>query len=793
MLISQNELKKHGIDLSIKELEDKLIQLGHEVEGVTSYKNDKLVVGLIVAVQAHENSDHLNVCQVDIGHGEVVQIVCGAPNVEQGQFVIVALVGCILPGDFKIKKSKIRGESSFGMICAISELGLDENLLIKEDSANIYVFSTPQTPGDNALELINLFDNVLDLSLTANRGDCLSYVGIVRDLRGLLDIKKEIGDFDIITDKHASITVVNNDDKTAFLSVMEINNIFVKDSSIKMRIFLAKHGIKSQNNIVDIANYVMLQTGVPVHTYDAKKISGNLEVDTLSHQEEFIGLDEKTYNLQPGNLVVKDTDKTISIACVLGSNETKVTSETVDIILEIGVFDPIKVRKSANILGNKTAASIRGEKNIDQMACFSAYELFISLIRQENNDVIIHDIVLSNELEIHSNLIKLDVNEVFLVLGIKLEISEIKKILDNLHFDLIEENENILTYLVPSWRFDIFNDHDLIEEVVRVYSMENISVQDVLVNFNLKNKIINNKKVNIERDLEQVVLNLGLNQVTTYSLISEDELLMGNGDITKAIKLMMPLSNLRSYYRQSMISSLLDVAKYNFDRQAKQVNIFEIGNIYTLVNKEVIEEYKIAGILGGIKEDFYTNKVTNYDFYDAKGVVEEILDNYKIKYSIIPTSNISKQINPFVHADVVVDNKVIGFIGLKHVNYYKKIKQQVFMFELNLSMIEDKLIRKITYEKVSTNPSVTRDLTFLCPKNQNYLELIEIFHKIKYLDTYQIKDIYIGENIIDGMQAITFSMVFTANEVTLTGVLVDESVEKIIKQAIEKGYEFNKE
>ncbi len=790
MLISQNELKKYGIDLSVSELEEKLIQLGHEVEEVVVYENDKLVVGYVESIKAHPDADKLNVCQVNIGD-EVVQIVCGAPNVDQGQYVIVATIGAVLPGDFKIKKSKIRGQESFGMICSIAELGFDKNNLVDKDYDFIYNFKSQPTPGSSALSHINLDDNILDLGLTANRGDCQSYTGVVRDLRALYNDKHEIEEFDILTDVEADFEVFNTDADTDFLSAIKINNVEVVQSSEEVRFFLALHNMKPQNNIVDYANYSMMQTGIPMHTYDADKLVGNIKTVVLDKEAKFVAIDEKEYTLPAGTLTIQDDEKIVSIASVIGSFETRVTDSTKNLLVEIGHFDPVKVRISATSIFKKTDASMRGEKNVDSVAVFAAYKMFNDLVKKEKEDVVISDLVFSNEIEIRSKLIKLNHFDVFKVLGIDISIDEVKTILSNLHFELVREADNELTYLVPTWRFDIFNDHDLIEEVIRVYSMDKILDSEVLPSFNLKHNIITDKKVKIERDLENLVLSLGLDQVVTYSLVSEEELLAFGGDIDKSVELMMPLSSKRRYYRQSLLPSLLETAKYNLDRQQDSSSIFEIANVYTKEADEIIETFKLAGLMVGAKHNSFVDGMANYDFYDLKGVVESIFNHYNMEFEITVSDNAHDELNPYATANIIHDGIVVGFIGLKHVNYFKKIKQDVIMFEVDLGKIDHKLIKEINYKKVVSNPSVVRDLTFNCAQSINYSEVESIFEKIAHLQSVKLKDIYEGENIKDGMRAITLALEFNSAEVTLTGEIVDASIDKIVRKAVEKGFEFN--
>jgi phenylalanyl-tRNA synthetase beta chain len=794
MLLSQKELKNYGIDLEINQLEKGLIQLGHEVEGYESFENEYLVVGRTITCEKHPEADKLNVVTVDIGT-EVLQIVCGAPNIGVDQFVIVAKIGCTI-GEIKIKKAKLRGVESNGMICSLAELGINDKALTEEDINGIYNFANDQELGINALVALGLEDNVLDVSLTANRGDCLSYVGIARDLSALKNQRYEYANNQFNSSIDNNITATIGDENSKILSTMLINNIEVTKTPEWLKIWLAKHEIKTQNNIVDIANYVMFSIGLPIHTYDADKVSGNLSSvvdDARFVGTEFVALDGNKYTIKEDSLVIIDNEKVISLASVMGSEATKITSTTKNILIEIGVFDPVLVRKTAaKLLNKKTDASIRGEKNVDHNQVNNAYNLLVELITNLLPDASVSNINQDNK-EIETHNITLKLKDVKNILGITIENKRIVEILNNLHFNTINLDDEKIEVMIPSHRFDVANDHDLIEEVIRVHNIDNISVSSSMSSFISTEKIIKNKKVKIERFLEQVVLSLGLNQVITYSLVSSDELQQFGGNLDNAVELMMPLSNQHQYYRQSLVPSLMNVAKYNFDRQQKTSNIFEIANTYTFDNNEINEKYFLSGLVAGVKQNHYENGFVDYDFYDLKYVVESILTKIGIDFSIVKTTNEIQELNKYGHADIIVDNKVIGFIGAKHPNYYKKIKPNVYVFELDLTLLETYMNHEITYVKVSNNPIVERDITILAPIDTEYEIISSIFNKIKYLDSFSCSYIYSGEKIKQGYKAVTFKVAFTDHENTLEGHQVDESIELIIKNAQKNGLEFRNE
>lgn len=786
MYISQKELLKNNIDLAVEDLENSLVQLGHEVEAVETYANEKVVVGLVESVEKHPEADRLNICSVNVGETENLQIVCGAPNVAANQLVPVAMVGAKF-GDFKIKKAKLRGVVSQGMICSLAELGLDKSVLTDSDTDGIHVYDVAQI-GQNAFTALTLEDNVLELALTANRGDCQSYTGVVRDLKALCNEKFTATTYNAVEGTFTTnFQVENLDEASKLLSAVEIKNVTAQASPMWLKIFLAKHKIKTQNVLVDLTNYVLLQTGIPMHAYDADKLSGSIKLTRLNAPEKFTALDESEYELKANDLVIMDEQKVVSLAAVMGSNETKITEETTNILVEVGVFDPVGVRKTATSIGKKTDASMRAEKGIDANMAMEAITLFVSELAKIM-EIEVSNVVKSNDVELTTSEVSLRFIDVNRILGIEVSIDDVKSILTNLSFETVAETNTDITVKVPSWRFDIHNDHDLIEEVIRIVGMQKVSVAEKLDTFVTKTKIITDEKIKIERELENLVLDSGLNQVVTYSLVNEKTLSEFNKNPLEKVELMMPLSKEHAVYRQSLVPSLMKVCEYNFARQMRTVNIFEIANTYRLVNDELVEEYFVSGLVAGVKNDYFALEKTMYDFYDAKAVVESILNYYNINYEIVKTNEQIAELNPYAHADVVVDGQVVGFIGKTHPNYYPKLKADVYVFELNLKLIEKMLVRTIAYKQVSTKPTIERDLTITTTTDVEYSLVTSVLMDIKYLVDIQLKDVYAGDNIEAGHKATTFKLVFADDNATLQGEEIDQEFEKIYDQAKAKGF-----
>ena len=780
MILSYNQIKEN-VDLSLTEVVSGLVQLGHEVETVESVSNEKLIIGLVLSVESHPNADKLNIAKVDIGN-EVLQIVCGAPNLVVGKYVITAIKGCKLE-KITIEDTTIREVSSFGMLCSLGEIGIEENYLTSSDIDGIYLFDKECTPGENALEALGLADHIIDVSLTANRGDCQSYVGIYRDLSALLNVEYKIPKQRIKSGIDNPFIVEINDNTTKQLHSLYLRDVNITESPTSLRIWLIKHMIKPQNIIVDTCTFVLLTLGVPMHAYDADKIKGGIYATEVEAESEFVGLDGQSYNLKKGCLVIKDDEKICAIASVIGSEDTKITTSTTKVLVEIGLFDPVKVRRSAQIIGRKTDASQRGEKNIDELQISNAFSVFLKLLLLENSSFVNSTITSKINANNIVNNQELYFKEIEDVLGIKVCNQEAISILENLGFELIDKNDEKITVKVPSWRFDIESDHDLIEEIIRVYSLDKIDIYDTVCSFFRKDNIIVDNKAKFEREMEALILNYGLNQVVTYSLVSEDDMTLFGQDKNLSVELMMPLSNLHKYYRLSLLPSLLSVHSYNFNRKQKTSNIFEIANVY--VGEEQAENLLISGLVSGVKCSDSKNNTDFYDFYDSKFYVEKILNHLNIEFDIVANTTDSISFNKYACADVVSDGEVIGVIGKIHPNLLGKQQEDVYVFEINVTKFT-KVLPNIISEPIGTNQAITRDITINVPKNEVYSKIISVFEDIQYVSNCKLVNTYDKDATI----AYTFRVGFDSDK-QLTNEQVELSFKSILENINGRGYEFN--
>ncbi len=794
MQISQNELKQLNVNLELDTLEKNLFQLGHEVEVVTPLELKNVVIGKIVEITKHPNADSLNICNVDVGD-ETLQIICGAPNVELNKNVIVAKVGAKL-GEIEIEKAEIKGVESNGMLCSLEEIGFDKVVLTKEDIEGIHVFDGSYTLGENAFEQLNIKDNLLDLFITANRGDCQSYRGIYNDLSALINYNEKNHNLDPYNipgsvDFEESIlneVSVNIKEGTPFFSHRILKNIDVENSSWERKLFLLKHDLKSQNEITDISNEVLLKYGIPSHIYDADKIVGNIVIEFLKEEEKFIGLDEKEIILPVGSLVIKDEQKIICLAGVMGSYETRVTSETKDILIEVAAFEPSAIFKNTKAYGKKSEAAFRFEKGIDLTITSQIMNAITNEIANVNDNVQISSVKSAGSNEVSQVIVTLKYENVRKILGIEVPKEDVQVILNNLQFEVNLSGDDFVVK-VPSFRKDIEGENDLIEEIIRVYNINNIQVDDQIISFSNLDKIIKNQDYKLTRNIEEKLQKLKLNQVITYSLISEgkaDKFLLNPHEY---VKLMHPLSNEHSTYRQSIIPSLIQVAKENYAYQESFTSIFEIANTYYLNDSKIIEEQKLAILLSGDFEKYHLGAQRTYDFYDVKEKVEQLLVHLGLDYTFEKSDDI-KELNPYAQAKIIISKEVIGYIGEVVFDYDKKIKNKLYVAEINISLLKKFLseIEHKKYEDISFMPKITRDITVEVPEQTKYSEIVDHINSAVHLIDVILINVYAGEQIKERHKSITLRLVYQHPNRTLTSEEIDEQMNKIFKALEQQNY-----
>lgn len=658
MKLSLNFVKDYiDIDVPVKTLAEDMTRVGNEYDYAGNLIDaSKLVIGEVVSCKDHPDSDHLHVCKVNIGE-ETLNIVCGAPNVREGLKVIVALDGAHLPGDVKIKKGNIRGEESNGMLCSLQELGIENKFLTDIDKDGIHELGNDAIVGEDPIKYLKLDDSVIDFELTANRGDLLSILGMAYEIGAIYD--KKVKDIDLSYNEQGEdinnkfSIEINTDNCSLFLS-KKAENVVIKESPDFIKSRLIASGIRPINNVVDISNYVMLEVGQPLHFYDADRLENKLEVRMAGKNEKLTTLDNIERILDENDIVISDGKKAIGLAGVMGGLTTEVENDTKNVIIESAIFDSVKVRKtSKKIL--RSEASNRFEKGLDPKRTYMAIERACHLLEKYADAKIVTGLVKYDNTNKENKDVVVKVSDINNVLGTKLKKEEILDVFRRLDFKCTSEDEKI-TVSVPSRRLDISIKEDLIEEVGRIYGVDNI--EGKLPSLPMKAGSFDKTT----REIRNKMISLGLNETLTYILVNDKDVNKYVVDEFESLKLLDPMTEERNTLRNSILPSLLKVYEYNKARNIKDVSIFEIGKGFYKKQDEYKEETKLASVMSG---EYYLglNKV-EVDFYITKGIVEEILDylGYNGRYSFVTDKEISQEFHPGQTVAISVNNDVVGYV-----------------------------------------------------------------------------------------------------------------------------------
>jgi phenylalanyl-tRNA synthetase beta chain len=778
------EWLKELVDLegiNLEEIVEKLSLYSIEVEAVEKLVSaNNIVVGLVKSRVDHENSDHLSVCQVDVG-SEVLQIVCGAPNVRAGQYVIVALNGAILPGDFRIKKSKIRGVESNGMICSLMELGIEKKYLDEENQKGIFVFKEPLELGTNALDALNLADYVIELGLTPNRGDLLSMLGVAievsavfnRPLKPLafkLEKEEKLGKLDVINQTTGCLNYFGK----------VFKNVQIKASPRWLIARLIAFGIRPINNVVDITNYILALFGQPLHAFDFKKLGSKILVRNASKNEEITTLDNVHRTLQEEDIVITDGVKPVAIAGVMGGLDTEVTEDTTEIVLEAAVFDPKSIRNTAQRLGLRSDSSQRFEKGVDINRTKFALNYASYLLNKYANATIGQTFCEKEEI-VAPKKVKITIEDVQKVLGIAITKDEIVEILERLKFAVTDD----LEVLVPTRRNDIVIKEDVIEEIGRLYGYVHLPL--TLPRSASKGELSNKQK--IRRKIIDTLVGLGLNENINYGLVSEEEnqlFSIIHEKESNDVELLMPLSVERKVLRKSLMPSLIASCKYSYNRKMKDLSIFEIGRVYYKQEEFVEEEH-----LGLLLANDYTkslNHLEKVDFYLVKGILEELFNKLNLEVKFVPLADEVKELHPKRSADMYLDGKWLGFIGALHPAFAKANDlDEVYVAEIKLGLIYDKKQTEFKFSPISKVPSVERDIAIVIKKDILAGEIIDFINGIKSTNLVEVNifDVYTGDKVNVDEKSIALNLVFSSNE-TLTDEIVNSKLDKILKELEKK-------
>ena len=780
MKLSTNFLKDYiDIDVDVKQLAEDMTRVGNEYDSASNLINaTKLVIGQITECEPHPDSDHLHLCKVNIGT-EVLDIVCGAPNARTGLKVIVALDGAVLP-EKTIKKGMIRGQESNGMLCSIAELGLEHKFLKPEDSEGIAELGEDAEIGGDPIKYLQMDDGVIDFELTANRGDLLSILGMAYEVGANYD--KKVKDVDL---KHKESgedinKTLKTEVKTANCSkllVKKVENVKIEESPIFIKNRLIASGIRPINNVVDISNYVMLELGQPLHFYDADKLGNKLVVRMAEDGEKLTTLDNVERTLTSEDIVIADATHGVGLAGVMGGLETEVEPDTKNIIIESAIFDSVKVRKTSKKIV-RSEASNRFEKGLDPERTTMAIERACKLLEEYAGGTVVTGTVEYDKTNNKEKEIEITFKNINDVLGTVIPNEEILNVFRKLGFSYKVNGETIKV-TVPTRRLDISIKEDLIEEVSRIYGVDNIEGKLPIV------PMRKGSYDKTQREIRNKMIALGLKETLTYVLINDKEVNGYTLDKFEPLKLLDPITEDRNTLRYSMIPSLYKVYEYNKAREQKDISIFEIGKGFYKKGEVYGEDTKLCVLMSGKYSTGLNNNKT-VDFYVIKGIAEEVLDylGYAGRYSFMK-QEMPKEMHPGQSAMINVNGSNIGMIGKIHPSV---TKDDVYVLEINLDELFTKKVGKMKYKEFSKFPSINKDIALVVDKKSVSKDIEKVIKSAggSLLTNIEVFDVYTGVGVGIDKKSIAYSLTFSDMKKTLTDEEINGLMDKIIDAVSKK-------
>ena len=785
MLVSLKSVSQY-VDLNgltAEEIADKLTFAGVEVEEVSRLASGtNLVIGHVLECVAHPNSDHLHVLKVDLGpkYG-VAQIVCGAPNARTGLKVIVARVGAKLP-QIEIKQGVIRGEESNGMCCSLLELGVEAKYLSDYQKAGIEELPEDAPVGEeNVLGYLGLDDVTLNLKVLANRPDLLSIFNVAREIGAIFNRPVNLPKVTRREDFKTKLVVGSKTNRCTQFSGKEIKNIVTKPSPKWMSDALMAMGVRSINNIVDIGNYVMLMTGQPLHMYDADKLMKAELYAQDDYDGDFVALDEKTYKVIPGDIVICCDNKPMCLGGVMGSLACAVDENTKNIYIEAASFDGASIRHTSNRLGLVSESSQRFVKGTNhfqsEFVLDYAAQLINELCEAKSNS---NNVVYQSEKE-EDQVIDSSVTKINNRLGTSFTKEEISETLERLNFKLTFKDEDKFAALVPQYRLDITSDADLSEEVIRLRGYDN--VKSILPCLDTKVGMLTLRQQRL-KNIRSYLLNVGLDECLTYSLISKkekDDFCLLNKEENYII--LNPLTDEHEVFRTHILSSLLKVATYNVARQNKNLALFETSN---MISKSSRSEHLAIVLVGQALNQGLLEK-ENYSFFHMKGLLEGLfaalgIESSRFRFDRFVDPN--HELHPGKSANIIFQNKVIGVCGELHPNQIEKYdlgKTSAVVLEMDLEALLEAIVSEVKMTPISRFPSVSRDLAFVLDANISAGEVIKTIKTVGrgLVNNCEVFDVYQGTGIAEGKKSMALSVTYRKDDGTLTDREISDIEDKI--------------
>ena len=764
-----------------KEYSDKMTMSGSKVEGVENLgaEIDKVVVGKVLECEDHPDSDHLHVCMVDVGEDEPIQIVCGAPNVAQGQKVPVALNGSTLPGGMKIKKGKLRGVMSNGMICSHDELGIEPSRLGYEPEYGILVLDEDAQIGSDVKDLFGLNENVVEFEITSNRPDCFSIIGLARETAAtfkkpfnvpepkVTEVGGDINDMLSVT--------IDDPDKCKRYCARAVKNVKIGPSPKWMRERLEACGVRAINNIVDITNYVLLEYGQPMHAFDIRDIAGAKIIVRRANDGEVIKtLDEEDRTLTNDDLVIADNERAIAIAGVMGGFNSEIKDDTTTVVFESAMFDAASVRLTAQRVGLRTEASSRYEKGLDYTNTVPAIERACQLV-----EVLGCGENISGMIDVMGNVespvsIKFRPEKINSFLGTDVSEKEMLEIFERL--GIKADTDNMMLY-PPSWRPDLLAEADIAEEVARFYGYDIIPTTLMTGATTCGIKTPEQK---LESEISTILTSQGMYEIYTYNFQSPSVLdklnVPADSPLRNQVKISNPLGEDTSVMRTTMAGSMLDTLSRNYNYRTKSAKLFELGRVYIPNEKGQLPDEPrtlMMGMYGGV------------DFYDIKGVCEEMFSELHIENVEYERLTDNPVYHPGRSAVIKVGDKTLGVIGEVHPAVLRnfEIGIKAYMGELDFMAIFNAANRDVKYTPLTKFPAVTRDFSIVVDAMTPVADIEKVMKKAggKLLTKLELNDVYTGSQIPEGKKSVMYKAEFKAPDRSLTGEEADNLHAKIVK------------
>lgn len=795
MLVSYKWLNKY-LDLSAvtpKELADKMSVTGIEVEGITVPEEGlkKIVVGEVKECVPHPDSDHLSICQVDIGEEELSQIVCGAPNVKAGIKVIVALPNSRIAGNVKIKKGKMRGQVSNGMICALQEIGYPDSVVPKEYAEGIYYLPQEAVNGEPVFSYLDMDDSIIELSITPNRADALSMRGVAYEVGAIYRQTPHFAEEELVEAarlaKEKIKVTVEEPEAVPTYQIRIIEGVKIQSSPQWLQNILMNEGIRPINNVVDITNYILLLFGQPLHAFDYDRLgSQEIVVRQAKATEKIVTLDGETRELTPENLVITNGEHPVALAGVMGGLDSEITETTTTVALEAALFDPISIRRTAKQFNLRSESSARFEKGINQATVAEACDVAAAMIVSLAGGEVLQGAVAGSTYQAEDVTVTITLSRINHYLGTDLTVEEVNEIFEALGFGCQSEGETF-TVTVPPRRWDIKIEADIIEEVARIYGYDRLP--STLPSGETVAASLTNEQATT-RKIRTLLEDSGLNEAISYALTTEEKSRQFTVKESLVTRLDWPMSEDRSVLRMNLISGLLDNVNYNVARKNSDVAFYEVGRVFYQENDPLThlpQEVKhVALVLTGTWQDkSWQTQAEAVDFYTIKGLLENLFEQLGITTEIsYKATDRLREMHPGRTAEIYLGETVIGFVGQVHPNTAKEYDiPETYVAEFDLSLVIEAAQKGMTFHAVTKFPSVSRDIAMLVAETVTNQEIVTIIQSAagKFLTDIQLFDVYQGKNIEEGHKSMAYSLTFENPEATMTDEEINRSMTKIEK------------